>query len=187
MRKIACPPMPLAALPFGPSFLLLPSLPFNFHFLDFYCEIIHSNPHILLLLHLFYALIPHSCHDDPIQWPIDAKQKSFFDSVARFTPDFIPSKQDIVRVRIRTTGIDEAPLNWESFNFSYVSHQLITLQRWSLKPRKQETKNVFPAWNSAHFFSITPSHACLISETNLTVSSIPIQIMQIGRRRRPKN
>jgi GTPase SAR1 family protein len=44
----------------------------------------------------------------------------FFENVARFTSDCIPTKQDIVRVRVRTTGIDEAPLNWQSFHFSLV-------------------------------------------------------------------
>ena len=45
---------------------------------------------------------------------------SFFNEAGRLSADFIPSKRDIVRVRIRTTGIDETILNWDGFTFTYV-------------------------------------------------------------------
>jgi len=42
----------------------------------------------------------------------------FFDNVHRFLdPSYVPTEQDILRVRVRTTGIEEAVFNFEDMHF----------------------------------------------------------------------
>jgi len=42
----------------------------------------------------------------------------FFDEVQRFIqPNYLPTEQDILRVRVRTTGIEEASFSYEEFHF----------------------------------------------------------------------
>eukprot|EP01087_Luapelamoeba_hula_P010039 TRINITY_DN2634_c0_g2_i1.p1 TRINITY_DN2634_c0_g2~~TRINITY_DN2634_c0_g2_i1.p1 ORF type:complete len:118 (+),score=8.85 TRINITY_DN2634_c0_g2_i1:179-532(+) len=46
---------------------------------------------------------------------------SFFDSIPRLkAPDYMPTVQDALRVRLRTTGIDEALFKFEDINFRMV-------------------------------------------------------------------
>lgn len=42
----------------------------------------------------------------------------FFDNVERFIdPDYVPTEQDVLRARVRTTGIDEAQFTFEDLSF----------------------------------------------------------------------
>lgn len=48
-------------------------------------------------------------------------RRSFFQNVDRFlNDDYVPTEQDILRARVRSTGIDEAEFDFEDFSFRYV-------------------------------------------------------------------
>jgi hypothetical protein len=52
---------------------------------------------------------------------------SFFDEIDRFaTEDYVPTETDVLRARVRSTGIEEADFEFENLLFRYVVHSITT-------------------------------------------------------------
>jgi len=65
--------------------------------------------------------IQRTCHERANKFPLNDTAEYFFKDVERFAhADYIPTTEDVLRSRVRSTGIEEAEFTFENLTFTMV-------------------------------------------------------------------